>query len=59
MPEWEIIISERLFEELNKLDQNVITWFEKIKEQIRQNPYHGKQLRFRWFREKKLEGMRL
>ncbi len=46
----------KLYEVMEKEEQD---WVNKIKLQIKDNPNVGKQLRFEWFREKKLGDKRL
>ncbi len=45
-----------IFEELEPAEK---AWVLKIVEQLKLNPYNGKPLGYRWFREKKWEGKRL
>lgn len=59
MNEWEIFVTEGFDEELKKMDTHVKEWYEKVRLQLKENPYSGKPLGFRWFREKKLEGWRI
>jgi len=43
----------------SSFDKNVQEWIESVKDQISENIYVGKPIRFDWFREKKLKNLRL
>jgi len=45
--------SEPFDEQIEKMPSDFRVWVEKIETQLMQNPYAGKPLSFRWFREKK------
>ncbi len=53
---FETELFSKIFASLDKREQ---TWIAKIKDQLRQNPFAGKPLRFSWLKEKKFENKRL
>ncbi|MDO8634084.1 MAG: hypothetical protein Q7K34_02205 [archaeon] len=59
MPDFEIFETEIFSKIFDGLDKREHEWISKIKHQLRQNPFGGKPLRFKWFREKKFENKRL
>ena len=46
-------------EKLNKLDNNEIQRIEKIEQHLKEDPFSGKPLSYKFFREKKLNGKRM
>jgi|SRR3989344_1981453 len=46
-------------EKLNKLDNNEIQRIEKIEQHLKEEPFSGKPLSYKFFREKKLNGKRM
>jgi len=53
MGKYAIYHSHRFDEELNKFDADFQKYVDKIEEQLKDNPYLGKPLDAKWFREKK------
>ena len=53
---YETDIFSKIYEGLEKKEQE---WIDKTKLQLKTNPYVGKPLWFKWFREKKLKDKRL
>lgn len=56
---YQILVSKNFLEKLSGLSKDQQTRIGKIKEQLRENPFVGKPLGYKWFREKKIEGFRL
>ena len=59
MEEYELLITEIFSKTLEKVDNRIRVWAEKVKFELKTNPYNGKQLRFEWFREQRFENYRL
>ena len=53
MAKYAIYHSKRFDEELSKFDADFQNYVDKIEEQLKDNPYLGKPLDAKWFREKK------
>ena len=53
MGKYAVYHSERFDKELSKFDWDFQTYVDKIEEQLTDNPYLGKPLEAKWFREKK------
>ncbi|MDO8428681.1 MAG: hypothetical protein Q7S92_05710 [Candidatus Diapherotrites archaeon] len=51
--------TETLIRLRKKMEKHEIEWMEKVKREIKENPFTGKPLQVPWFREKKFEGKRL
>lgn len=56
---YKIIISEEFEKEFQELPKHLQERVIKLREKIKENPYVGDPLGFKFFREKKLEGLRL
>ncbi len=56
MVKYEIYTTEEFDRDFNKLDKHIRDQMEKALEQLEENPYVGKPLGYRFFREKKIEG---
>ena len=50
---FKIYRSEPFDEQIEKMPSDFKIWVEKVETQLMQNPYVGKPLSFKWFREKK------
>ena len=56
---YEIYDAESFLEDYDKLSKQEKIRIDKIKEQLRLNPYVGKPLGYKFFREKRFDGKRL
>jgi len=54
MKKFKIFHSSRFDRDLSKLDKSVQDQLDKIEDQLIENPYVGRSLNVRWFREKKI-----
>ena len=55
-----LVLETDAFSEIfDSLDSHEKSWIKKIIGQLKQNPFVGKPLRFKWFREKKYKSKRL
>ena len=59
MKKYKIYHSQRFNKELFKFDKNFYDRVDKIEDQLVENPYSGKPLGVKWFREKKYEKYRI
>ena len=59
MEKYKIYHSKRFNEELNKFDRDFIERVDKIENELVENPYSGKPLGVKWFREKRYEKYRV
>lgn len=60
MPEiYEVYAADSFWEDYRKLSKEEQNRADKIKEQLKVNPYSGKPLGYRFFREKRFDGKRL
>ena len=59
MTEFKVYATESFYSDYNRLDKSLRDRLDKIKEQLKTNPYSGKPLGYDFFREKKLDGFRL
>jgi hypothetical protein len=53
-----IFETQNFTERLSSLERQELRWIEKIRAQLQTNPFAGKPLGFKWFREKKFENKR-
>ena len=58
MKKYKVYHSFSFDEELQKCSKEIVDYVDKFEDQLVENPYSGKPLGFRWFREKRLEGYR-
>lgn len=58
-PQYALIAVKEFLELFERLAKEQQTRIEKIKSQLKRNPYVGKPLGSKWFREKKIDGFRL
>lgn len=56
---YEVYVADSFWEDYRKLSKEEQRRVEKIKEQISVNPYGGKPLGYKFFREKRFDGKRL
>ncbi len=56
---YEVYATDSFWEDYHKLSKEEQKRVDKIKEQIRLNPYVGKPLGYNFFREKRFDGKRL
>ena len=56
---YEVYATENFWEDYDKLSKVEKIRIDKIKDQLRLNPYTGKPLGYRFFREKRFDGKRL
>ena len=56
---YEIYTTESFLGEYDRLSKNEKSRIDKIKEQLKINPYVGKPLGYKFFREKRINGRRL
>lgn len=56
---YKILVTKEFENDFQKLPKEEQKQIEKIKEQLRSNPFVGKPLGYRFFREKKIGGKRL
>ena len=56
---YRIFATETFEKDFKKLAKDEKARIEKIKEQLKQNPFAGKPLGYKFFREKKINGNRL
>ena len=59
MEQYRIYHSKRFDEELEKFDKDLIERVDKIEDELLKNPYSGKPLGTRWFREKRYNKYRI
>lgn len=53
MPTWKVFFTATFEEKLKKCEKSFHEWVEKILDQLEENPFVGKPLDAKWFREKK------
>ena len=58
MKKYKVYHSFRFDEELQKCDKRILDYVDKFEDKLIENPYEGKPLGFKWFREKKFENYR-
>ena len=56
---WRILKTELFERKFNKLDKSVQRQIEKIRDQLKENPFVGKPLNVDYFREKKIDKFRV
>lgn len=59
MKKFKVFHSARFDRELSKFDVNFQNQVDKIEDQLVENPYIGRPLNIKWFREKKIEKHRI
>ncbi|MDO8537615.1 MAG: hypothetical protein Q7S21_01900 [archaeon] len=59
MAEFKVFRSPQFNEEIKQLSNHLIDRIVKIEEQLKTNPFAGKPLGYKWFREKKLGKFRV
>lgn len=59
MKVYEVYAADSFWEDYNKLSREEQKRVNKIKEQLKINPYAGKPLGYKFFREKRFDGKRL
>jgi mRNA-degrading endonuclease RelE of RelBE toxin-antitoxin system len=50
---WKVFFTGTFEEKLEKSEESLKNWLEKILDQLEQNPFVGKPIKVNWFREKK------
>ncbi len=53
MSKWKVFVTATFKEKLDKSEKEFQDWVEKILDQLEENPYVGKPIEVKWFREKK------
>ena len=53
MSKWNVFFTATFKEKLDKSEKDFHDWIEKILDQLEENPYVGKPIDVKWFREKK------
>lgn len=56
---WKVFLTEIFEEKLSKHQKDFQDWVEKILDQLEMNPFVGKPLKVKWFREKKYGKIRI
>ena len=56
---YKIFITDEFKRDFNKYDKSIQDQIEKVIEQLKSNPYAGKQLNYKFFREKKIGNYRI
>lgn len=56
---YRVFRSEWYDKKLGKLDKSEVTRIERFEQEMKQNPFTGKPLGYKFFREKKFDGKRL
>ena len=59
MKKYKVYNSQTFDKELEKHDKSLQEYIDKLEDQLVENPYTGKPLNVRWFREKKLGKYRI
>ncbi len=59
MRKYEVLTTEKFDEDFDKLDKSLKEQIEKEIEQLETNPYVGKPLGYKFFREKKVKNYRI
>lgn len=53
MHEWKVFFTSTFEEKLNKSEKSFRSWVEKVLDKLEENPFVGKPINVKWFREKK------
>ncbi|MCR4335476.1 MAG: hypothetical protein NUV57_02980 [archaeon] len=53
MTKWKVFFTATFKEKLDKSEKDFQNWVEKILDHVEENPYVGKPIDVKWFREKK------
>ncbi|HZX33876.1 MAG TPA: hypothetical protein VFF09_00695 [archaeon] len=53
MAEWKVFFTATFEEKLNKSEKSFLGWVEKTLNKLAENPFVGKPINAKWFREKK------
>lgn len=56
---YKIFITKTFEKKFEKQEKKFKDWFEKILDQLVENPFMGKPIRYDWFREKKYDKYRI
>ena len=59
METYKVFVTQTFQSKLLKEDRRFSGWVEKVYSQLAENPFSGKPLGVKWFREKKFENYRL
>ncbi len=59
MTEFKVYATETFYSDYNRLDKSLRDRVDKVKEQLKSNPYSGKPLGYDFLREKKIDGFRV
>jgi len=59
MKKYKIFLTQTFESKLENTEKSFKNWFEKILDQITENPFVGKPLSVKWFREKKFKKYRI